>query len=1416
MIALALIVCALLQDSQIQELRPGEPVQGVITDASAEVHTPTLDESYTDAPVVGLDFRVQVSTAGTYTIELRSYAFDAYLVLRDEAGALLTEDDDGLVATDARVVTELAAGSAYMLSACALPDSRGPFELTLSPGAPAPLDAEARRRAEDADAQARLAWIEREYGPESLELASALNSIGDSLWRDARHAEAEPLYKRALAIDEKALGPEHPDVATDLNNLASLYHDQGRYAEAEPLYERALAIDEKALGPDHPDVATSLSNLAVLYKAQGRYAEAEPLYERALAIDEKAFGPEHPDVATSLNNLASLYHDQGRYAEAEPLVERARAIREKALGPEHPAVATSLNNLALLYQDQGRYAEAEPLYERALAIDEKALGPEHPDVATSLNNLASLYHDQGRYAEAEPLVERARAIREKALGPEHPAVATSLNNLARLYDDQGRYAEAEPLYVRALAIFEKALGPDHPDVATSLSNLAVLYKAQGRYAEAEPLYERALAIREKAFGPEHPDVATSLNNLASLYHDQGRYAEAEPLVERARAIREKALGPEHPAVATSLNNLALLYQDQGRYAEAEPLHERALAIREKALGPEHPDVATDLNNLALLYKAQGRYAEAEPVCERALAIRERSLGPEHPEVATSLNNLAFLYHDQGRYAEAEPLYERALAIDEKAFGPEHPDVATSLNNLASLYHDQGRYAEAEPLVERARAIREKALGPEHPAVATSLNNLALLYQDQGRYAEAEPLHERALAIREKALGPEHPDVATDLNNLALLYKAQGRYAEAEPLYVRALAIFEKALGPEHPHVATSLNNLAFLYHDQGRYAEAEPLYERALAIQEKAFGPEHPDVATDLNNLAWLYKALGRYAEAEPLFERALRGTLEHLDRELPVMSESDRFQLLAQAEGPQQMLATGHRLEGWDRAAALDLCLAWKGKVTRLQAASLALGRRADDPAVRQRIGRLQGLQKELSDLVLLPLAERAEDHAERVAALREARLALERSLNRELGIDAVLAMPTVGELRAALPADAVLVDFYVGKQVFAWVLQRDVEPQLVALGDAEPLRAAQEALLRASVTRGLEMPAEAQGDPGADLRALLWEPLREAVGDARTVLVSPDGFLCELPLGILPDVEGRYLIERHRFVYLSDPTRLLACDGPAAEREGPVLAVGDVNYFKAEEPPPEVKADTRSRFGSSWGPLDKTRDELNYLRGLHGQALEWQAPFVQLEGKAATEEAVRSTLPGQRYVHLATHGYFEPDELPSLMANAEREGMGKLDLGVERRVTGLLPGLLTGLVFAGANARPGSARDDGYLTAEEIQYLDLSSCDLAVLSACETSLGSKRAGNGLMSLRRAFEVAGAKTVVSSLWKVNDRAAAELMKGFYENYLLHDLPKAEALHQAKLALLRRNRAENGGDGRPSTWGAFVLSGDFE
>ncbi len=130
------------------------------------------------------------------------------------------------------------------------------------------------------------------------------------------------------------------------------------------------------------------------------------------------------------------------------------------------------------------------------------------------------------------------------------------------------------------------------------------------------------------------------------------------------------------------------------------------------------------------------------------------------------------------------------------------------------------------------------------------------------------------------------------------------------------------------------------------------------------------------------------------------------------------------------------------------------------------------------------------------------------------------------------------------------------------------------------------------------------------------------------------------------------------------------------------------------------------------------------------------------------------------------------------------------------------------SGLVLAGANGDPGRL-DSGFLSAAEIAQMDLRGTELAVFSACETGVGDVRVGDGVHGLRRALVLAGARTQVLSLWKVDDVATAELMVAFYER-LLAGQPRGEALREAKLEMMRSPRW-----GHPRFWASFVLSGSW-
>jgi CHAT domain-containing protein/Tfp pilus assembly protein PilF len=427
------------------------------------------------------------------------------------------------------------------------------------------------------------AWLSMPASAQGLAAQSArINALGDA----GKYAEAIPLAEALVARLEKS--PASRDYAGALNNLAELYRSVGRDADAEPLYKRAIAIMEKAVGLNSVDIAPELNNLAALYQRQGRHAEAEPLFKRALALSEKSLPPGHPDVGRALNNLATHYEKQDRHADSEPLFRRALAIYEKAAGPDSPAVATLLNNLGQVLKAEGREADAAPMIKRSLVIREKVLGHDHPDVARSLNNLADLYQRQGRYADAEPLFKRALAIREAAVGADHPDTIASINNLASLYQAEGRTADALPLVEPLIANGSAQLGVALPVLlAAQRQQLISIEKAMD---EALNVIQRGTqSSAASAVNKLAVRLAAGSDRLAELVRqDQDLASEAETLDKAIVAALSKD-APKRDAG----------FGQRSRARLAAIAAERAAL--QKTLAAEFPDYAALSNPLPVTH-----------------------------------------------------------------------------------------------------------------------------------------------------------------------------------------------------------------------------------------------------------------------------------------------------------------------------------------------------------------------------------------------------------------------------------------------------------------------------------------------------------------------------------------------------------------------------------------------------------------------------------------------------------------------------------------------------------------------------------------------------------------------------------------------------------------------------------------------
>lgn len=1109
--------------------------------------------------------------------------------------------------------------------------------------------------------------------------------------------------------------------------------------------------------------------------APGRYVIALSELRGATERDHALIAREQNlRQADQLDVEAGKLSDAGKLEQALPLAEQALALREKALGGEHPDVATALKKLADLYKTKSDYDKAESLYQRALAIRERVLGSEHPNVASTLSGLADICYYKSDFDRAEAFYKRALAILEKTDGPENPNVALILNNLASIHTQKGDYAQAEPLQQRVLALLEKLQGPDHPNVALALNNLAQLYTLKGDYAQAEQLYQRALAIREKALGPEHPDVALTLNNLAYDYDLSGEYTRSEQLYQRALSILEKRLGANHPDVATALSNLGSLYQKTGEYAKSEQFYQRALRVREQALGANHPDVASSLNNLAGVFQDRGDYVNAEALQRRALGIWERALGPDHPDTARALNNLAATYNDKGDYAQAESLYQRALAIREKAFGPEHPSVALSLNNLAFLYNGKEEFAKAEPLLQRALAIWEKALGANHPDVATALNNLAAVYEKQGNYDAALPLHKRALAIREQALGPRHPDVANSLNNLAVLYFNKGDSVAAEPFAQRALAIWEQALGPEHPAVAGALNNLMTISDRKGDYAEA-----------------------------------VGYAARAGEIIER-------NLALNLATGSERQRLAYLATYAGDFDRYVTLHLRRAPSDARARDLAISTilrsKGRVLDATADSFAALRRRAVPEDQALLDNLKETNSRLALLAFNSARQITPERRQQIRDLEARKELLEAEVGRRSVEFRAQSQPvTLARVRAAIPADAALVEFFAyhpfdaraktgerfgPARYVAYVVRRQGVAQWTELGEQQAIDAMVTKLRKA--LRDRQRRDVKQLARFADEKIM--RRVRTLLGSTRRVFLAPDGALNLLPFSALMDEKGRYLVEHYEFSYLTSGRDMLRLEVEQPNKQRAMI-IANPDFGETGQDGKARQRILKYQPGAKTANDDGGVLSEYYFPPLQGTAEEARALNAMIADATvmtqaqATESALKQAS-SPRILHIATHGFFLDDPL---VGNAE----GRLlrPKSSEAMAAGRIenPLLRSGLALAGANLHR-SGEDDGILTAQEVAGLDLWGTKLVVLSACDTGVGEVKTGEGVYGLRRALVLAGSESQVMSLWPVSDAGTRDLMIEYYKRLLAGE-GRTEALRQAQLRMLGhpdRNRDQSG------------------
>lgn len=1064
---------------------------------------------------------------------------------------------------------------------------------------------------------------------------------------------------------------------------------------------------------------------------------------------------------------------------------------------------------------EGKFTEAQAPIREILELCVRELGDDHAATAEYRREIETL-----KKLAALPAADQLEYRKTYVLADE-------LNGAV----NKGTYEAALRPAEQILSIYRRLLGPDSSLTAVAANQYGELLHYNERFADAEKQYRESLRIALAIVGENSKAVAALYGNLAINLQKQFRFEEALDLLEKALKIDTRIYGDGHPETGVALSNLGGYFDRQGLYSRSEELYRRSIKAIRSSDTPNRIRLAIACSNLALSLTNQDKFDEAEILFQDALKIRLELHGEDHPYTGRVYMNLGTNRQARGDIGDGEHYFRKAVDIYRKTYGRNHSETAWALNNLAVNLDNQGRYKEGEACLDEALAIVMRSPADHSVAIAKMTNNLASCLQGQERFEDAAKLCEKALETLRTALGPNHTEVGVAMNNVAANLAAQGRYDEAERYLRDALSILRRNNGDNHSETAEGLDNLAVNFYHQGRFKDAERTFREALNINRRVLGEGHPNTARTYKELVVNCCVGGDFAQAAQL-AAAATNSFETARRRISYAG-LNRARRAAQFS-PLPALAVVAARNGQPD-------IAWQALEQNLARGLLDdLAERGISPDERRRE---QSLLERLEQLDRQVVALQTDEKSSAVDELRRQRETaqmefthFEADLAARHGVPAGEVYP-LARVQAHLPPDAALI---------AWVELHDQDRRADPMGDhwgcvvrrnGPPvwvrLRGTGEngawtkddERLTFRVRKYLATRPTEENSAGSDLiprllvqRLTPLEKHLQATGElpaVRRLIVLPSPRMAAIPLESLTDkYTVSYAPSGTMLAWLQDrrPKQ------PAADAN--LFALADPEFLKK---PDAAKSDPSNERREAFSRLGATQQELVGIFRLFSDSrvlTKQNANEQMLDQIAESGELAK-----YRYLHFATHGVLD-DQRPmnSALILAPERSTDRRNRGATRPITA-----------------------DGRLTAEHILRRWKLNADLVTLSACETGLGEFSGGEGYLGFSQALFLKGARSLVLSLWQVDDHATALLMTRFYENLIgipdrdVKPMPKADALAEAKnwlrslgpqdVAQLTKDLKERGTRGRitprsasdnpaprsfahPYYWSAFVLSGD--
>ncbi|HWY13154.1 MAG TPA: CHAT domain-containing tetratricopeptide repeat protein [Bacteroidia bacterium] len=824
-----------------------------------------------------------------------------------------------------------------------------------------------------------------------------------------------------------------------------------------------------------------------------------------------------------------------------------------------------------------------------------------------------------------------------------------------------------------------------------------------------------------------------------------------------------------------------LFMATNKFHLAESSFKQAKFFYETAGNKSGLNYSQVISNLCLLYQSNGRYTKAKPFSDQALELR-KDIDPK-TMYAVSLNNKGVLLKDLGEYTQAEKYLNDALAILKQ----ENDELGQALvhNNLAMAHTDMAKLNVAETDMQSSIEHAAKVLKDNSSNYIKLQINQANILRLQKKYPEAEKLYLSAIAIKEKKLGA-HPDLAHLKRGLAGLYMEMGKTADVEKLLLSAVDIDKRKLGDSHPSTLSAMQDLGNFYRYTNNIPKSLELLKSVVEKKKTIYGEKHPNYIQSLEDLALTQWLGGQIAEAKTNYQIVIDNTQNYINTFFNSLNDNEKTLYWEKTNTLlhryYSFVVANYTKEPALLTSLYNTLVNTKGFLLNTSSKIRNAIASSGNVELQSTYNSWLETKEQLNTAYQLSKEELKEEHInvdslENKANEYERTLSQKSALFSESKTASVVNFESISKTLGADEAAVEIVEIneynngFTGKSKYIAVVVNNNKATLVELGDAQLIQETVKTFRDKTINR----------KPENEAYGIVWKSLDAQLTGVKKLYLSLDGLYHQLSINSLKDASGAYLIDKYTISFVGNTKDLLDVKQNLATAKKPASAflIGNPAYGANGVIP----------------QLPGTEAEVQNIKKILNSA---QVQNTVLIGAAATESAIKN-IKSPSILHIATHGYF--------LADLSEVEVNKV-LGVDVTVAKQNPLLRSGVLLANCenvfdeNYR-GTNSDNGILTAYEALSLNLDKTDLVVLSACETGLGSVKQGEGVFGLQRSFLIAGAKSIIMSLWSVSDDATMQLMTLFYSNYSKSG-NKQQAFADAQKQLKTKYK-------EPFYWAAFVM-----